>query len=95
MDVNFEDLPELTEEEKAALEAFPPCSPKHWIQGERLNFELNRWEGVGLLGTDEPDHYTFRSGSGSGGVTREEVFRCDLCYLEVKRTERPIKPVTR
>ena len=80
------DFPELTKEEKAALKAFPPCSPKHWIQGERLNFELGRWEGVGLFGANEPDHYRVLRGSGTGGVTTEEVFRCSLCHLEVKRT---------
>ena len=41
MDVKHEDLPELTEGEQAALDAFPPCSVKHWIKGEQLNFELN------------------------------------------------------
>ena len=88
MDVNDDNLPELTEEEQAALDAFPPCSVRHWIQGEKLNFELNRWEGAGLLGVKEPDHYRFLRGSGSGGVTTEEVFLCDLCKLEVKRVRK-------
>ena len=69
MDVKDDNLPELAEEEQAALDAFPPCSVRHWIQGEKLNFELNRWEGAGLLGVKEPDHYRFLRGSGSGGVT--------------------------
>ena len=85
MDVKHEDLPELTEGEQAALDAFPPCSVKHWIKGEQLNFELNRWEGACLLGVKEPDHYRLLRGSGSGGITTEEVFLCDFCKLEVKR----------
>jgi len=36
-------LPELTEEERAALDAMPDDAVEHWMRGEKWDFETKEW----------------------------------------------------
>ncbi len=39
-----DDLPELTDAERAALDSIPDDAVSHWWYGEKWNFETKTWD---------------------------------------------------
>ena len=80
------DLPELTDEERKALDSIPEDAVKHWIRGEQLKTASNHtqvWV-AGSFDDPRPDDYTFERSNGYGGDNLVEVFRCQVCGLRVR-----------
>ena len=48
-------LPELTDEDKAALESIPDDAVSHWLDGEKWDFKTKTWDIDRLWREDEQD----------------------------------------
>jgi len=77
---SLSDLPELTPEERAAMDAIPRDAVRHWLRGERFDFEFKQWIAPAEQFAElKPVEYEFEYASGFGGVNLCERYRCPTC----------------
>lgn len=79
------DVPELTAEERQAMESIPRDAVRHWLRGERFNFQASVWVAPPEQYDDvKPDEYELESTSKYGGVTIRKSYLCPSCKCHVE-----------